>query len=162
MSYHNLLFMDFKVPLIWPLPPSSNSSLALPIRHTLLAPATPHFLLVPTHKRAPASGPPHFLLPLTKLWCSFPPPLSSDLYPNTLGMSLKHLKHLSQHYLYPLTRRLQSPGITYPLPHVFNRLELYFIPIHLFIVSPIRCQLKCKLSKGSGLNHVVHFSIPSA
>lgn len=73
MSYHNLLFMDFKVPPIWPLPPSSNWS------PTPSPPCPPP----PTtrHKPFPASRHPHFLLPHPKYWW-LAPSFNSDLYPN--------------------------------------------------------------------------------
>lgn len=45
MSYHNLLFMDLKVPLTWPLPPSSspspNPSLSCPLHSHHLVQAVP-------------------------------------------------------------------------------------------------------------------------
>lgn len=130
------LFSGPCLPLQTHLPP-------FPITPTLL------FLLVPTHKLVPVSRHPHLLALHPKLW-RLVPSLNSDFYPN----------------ITPKRGAPQTPlGITYvPLSHVFNRhdLKLYFILISVFIVSPIGRLIKRKPSKGSDLNNLAHFCIPSA
>lgn len=135
MSYHNLLFMDFKVPPIWPLPPSSNWS-------PTPSPSCPP---PPTtwHKLFPASRHPHFLLPHPKHWW-FPPSFNSDLYSNITSER------------YPLNTSLALFVSLYPTTSITTTWN--FILTHVFIISTKVSE--CKFSKGSDLNHGAYCCAP--